>query len=402
MIRIAFAFSAALLAGVVSSGLAQTAPEPNAPKPAAPNLTVEPPNWDFGTVLFGTPLKQEVAVRNTGDAVLEIQNVRSSCGCTGSNLGKNRLAPGEATTLRVTYDSTKGREQVRQTIRITTNDPDTPVYTFYVSGRCEPIFEFEPKNLAAVNFGQLDARSERTESVVIKNIMKDRDIRLKLTRDDVPPYKLKLEELEPGKAYKLSATTHPPLKAGSQARLAYLETDLDFMKRLKIRLNGYVVPPVRVTPSVLYVSPKIPLETKRDVLVTYQKDKPVKVTKIECDDERIKWERVEPTEGQQRRITTAHRLRFTVPPGKDIPEGGLVVKIHTDSDVAGYEVLNLPIRPQPQRSTRAAAAQRALQARQAQLAREQAAKRATVKPVPPTKPAEAAPQPVAADQAADE
>lgn len=91
------------------------------PKIEAPELL-----YDFGDVQEGNIVKHEFVVKNTGDDVLEIKRVRASCGCTAAKPEKNRLAPGESTTIMVEFNSEDRGGIQRKHIYVNSNDPETP------------------------------------------------------------------------------------------------------------------------------------------------------------------------------------------------------------------------------------------------------------------------------------
>ncbi len=70
-----------------------------------PKVTIKPNVFDFGEVAFGKVVEHVFEVENTGDEVLEIKRVSTSCGCTKAKIDKEKLEVGETAELLVTYDS---------------------------------------------------------------------------------------------------------------------------------------------------------------------------------------------------------------------------------------------------------------------------------------------------------
>ena len=104
-----------------------------------PQLTVEdargqPPvatvQLDLGDVPNGEIVTRNVPVRNAGDAVLVVENISTSCGCTSATLDPMQLVPGESGTLRIAYDAgAHGPELTGPMVRqvfINSNDPAQP------------------------------------------------------------------------------------------------------------------------------------------------------------------------------------------------------------------------------------------------------------------------------------
>ncbi len=59
----------------------------------------------LGRVKQGSFTSKEITITNTGNTILQIDNVEASCGCTVPELTKDTLAPGEKTTLKITFSA---------------------------------------------------------------------------------------------------------------------------------------------------------------------------------------------------------------------------------------------------------------------------------------------------------
>lgn len=89
--------------------------------------------FNFGQVKEGTTVSHTFEIVNKGSDVLQIKDVRTSCGCTAALVSSSTLKPGEKGTLKVDLD-TKGRQgKMSRTISIVSNDPEqsTRVITIY-------------------------------------------------------------------------------------------------------------------------------------------------------------------------------------------------------------------------------------------------------------------------------
>jgi hypothetical protein len=59
----------------------------------------------LGRVATGSFTSKEIVISNSGNTELKIDNVEASCGCTVPVLMKDVLAPGEKTTLKITFSA---------------------------------------------------------------------------------------------------------------------------------------------------------------------------------------------------------------------------------------------------------------------------------------------------------
>jgi len=99
-----------------------------------PKLVLQQNSFDFGDIKQGETASHTFVLSNNGGDLLKITNVQASCGCTAAAPDKNELAPGESTNLNVTFNS-KGRQgNQTKTVKIFTNDPQSPEMTITIRG----------------------------------------------------------------------------------------------------------------------------------------------------------------------------------------------------------------------------------------------------------------------------
>ncbi len=98
-----------------------------------PALAVSPPAIDFGDMQRNEVRHLELTLSNEGGAPLHILNVASDCGCTVAKPEVNQLAPGQSTTMKVSFNSKGFEGPQRKHLTIVTNDPATPSVEVVVS-----------------------------------------------------------------------------------------------------------------------------------------------------------------------------------------------------------------------------------------------------------------------------
>jgi hypothetical protein len=99
----------------------------------APRLKA-PVAWDFGTIRQGEDATGTVELENAGDEELIIRRVTSSCGCTVAKIDTKKLAPGEITSLGITFESGKRYGKVAKAVFVASNDPDNRRHRIEVRG----------------------------------------------------------------------------------------------------------------------------------------------------------------------------------------------------------------------------------------------------------------------------
>lgn len=93
----------------------------NRNKPNRPNLTLSSYNYELGILKNDSIYKGSSIIINSGSGELVINTVSAGCGCTSAKVNKNRLAPGDTTLLKFTYNTYGKRGNQTEIIVITAN-----------------------------------------------------------------------------------------------------------------------------------------------------------------------------------------------------------------------------------------------------------------------------------------
>jgi len=117
----------------------------------APVISFDKTHHDFGRITPDRKVAAKYKVTNTGNAYLSITQVRPSCGCTYTMLGKWSLAPGESTEIEAMFDPKGVKGLVRKSIEVVCNDPKTP--TLSLTLEAEVVQEIMP-SVESVYFHQ--------------------------------------------------------------------------------------------------------------------------------------------------------------------------------------------------------------------------------------------------------
>ena len=103
----------------------------------APKLQFENPVHDFGSIKQGESVSTDFVFTNTGKSELNIRQTRASCGCTVTKPQKSTLAPGESSTIKVTFNSAGRRGIQQKSISVFSNDPANPTQRITIKARVE-------------------------------------------------------------------------------------------------------------------------------------------------------------------------------------------------------------------------------------------------------------------------
>jgi hypothetical protein len=92
-----------------------------------PRLAVEPAGFDFGRLREGATVSKTFVLRNVGSTTLSIEKVSKDCGCTVVEGWKERLAPGEATEMKVALRVGQSRGRLVRNVIVKSNDSESPL-----------------------------------------------------------------------------------------------------------------------------------------------------------------------------------------------------------------------------------------------------------------------------------
>lgn len=103
----------------------------------APHVAFDTTTFNFGTVKEGTNVEYSFIFRNTGKSLLKILKTKASCGCTATDPVKTELKKGEASEIKIVFNTSGRKGNQHKTITVITNDPDNSVIVLHVEGTVE-------------------------------------------------------------------------------------------------------------------------------------------------------------------------------------------------------------------------------------------------------------------------
>lgn len=112
---------------------------------------------DFGEVDAGKSVDLTFEFENTGDDILVIKNIRSTCGCTVAKVDKKEYKPGEKGEIPVKFFSKGYRGKITKTVTVTTNDKDNIYTVLKITG-----------NVNLKDFAQADLTPDKLDFEAIK------------------------------------------------------------------------------------------------------------------------------------------------------------------------------------------------------------------------------------------
>ena len=100
---------------------------------SGPMISFDMETIDYGDITKGSNGVRTFTFENTGDAPLEIQGVRSSCGCTIPKKPEAPIKPGKKGEITVRYDTNRVGV-FRKTITVNTNASNADIIALKIKG----------------------------------------------------------------------------------------------------------------------------------------------------------------------------------------------------------------------------------------------------------------------------
>ena len=229
-----------------------------------PKIQFATPVHDFGKVQAGELVKYSYAFTNAGDQVLEVTEVRPSCGCTTAGDWTHKVEPGQTGTVAVQFNSANFNGQVFKTVSVTSNDKQRPVTILQLKGTVWKPIEIAPQY--TVMTVSPDA-TEASASIRVVNHL-DEPLMVFSPECSSPAFQVALTTNQPGKEFLVHLTSVRELSGNTQGKVI-LRTSSPKTPTLDLPFWVSVQPPLTVIPQRISL-PQAPLSAKQPTVVTIQ------------------------------------------------------------------------------------------------------------------------------------
>jgi hypothetical protein len=351
---------ATLAAGLALASLAQlamaqaTPPPPAAPPPAsatpaptvpaapAPKLVPVEAIRDVGKVAKGERVKVDFELRNEGAAMLLIQNVQPTCGCTVASFDE-KIAPGATGKIHAEIDTVDFSGPIAKTITVLSNDPLHPRLSLTIKARVEP---------------QIYTSPGYARYVYVQN-QPPATVKQWLWTDKVPgfkvisvrsPYKFIQASFRPATPEEVRAeapdanqwivetTIQPDAEVGALRDFLVVETNHPKQKELRLPITGFVRPLISVTPFVADFGELELTAASQDfsLVVAHFGDAPIEILKVTAS--------VPGVEATVKPIDTGKRWEVRLTLTGKMPKGRVDAEIRIETTSTQQPVVQVPLR----------------------------------------------------------
>lgn len=135
-----------------------------------PQIKIDGPLFDFGTVAQGVKVSHNFVVHNLGSADLMIHRIVPACGCTAASASGDVIAPGKEGQIKVDLDTSDFSGDKLKLIRVFSNDMDDPSVVLTMKGQIEPNVIIEPQRVTfnGIVRGATSGSESRRVSIRVK------------------------------------------------------------------------------------------------------------------------------------------------------------------------------------------------------------------------------------------
>lgn len=207
---------------------------------SAPRIEFTETTFHFGTMYQNEEITHLFVFRNTGDAPLVIEQVKSTCGCTGAMPEARELAPGAESTLKVTFRSGSFRDRVTKHVHVDSNDPTQPRVTLTIQGLVKVEVEVAPRSIYLGQGIKVGEKAERNVELTPVGVESFKIISVAADSPTVKVGKpMPLPDKRPG--YRLAIAFGPLDQPGRINAKVTIITDLAHTQKIVIPVYGKVI-----------------------------------------------------------------------------------------------------------------------------------------------------------------
>ena len=199
--------------------------------------------WDFGYVPKTGKVVHIYKVKNIGEDTLIIAKVRTTCGCTTTPLSKERIAPDEATDMKVVFDPEKlmAGDQTKRKLQVISNDPMKPIAEVQFTAKLGKVNSLVKVYPAGINFDTVSRGAGAVRTVALENISGEK---LSLELIEGPGEEMEVElpgkTLDPGEKAEMTLKIREGAASGNLNTSVTLDFECSKIARVSIPIAAVV------------------------------------------------------------------------------------------------------------------------------------------------------------------
>ena len=225
---------------------------------AAPQIQCDSPQYEFGELSSDVPIEHTFVITNNGDEPLTISDVKSSCGCTTTDLKSAVVSPGESVDLQVKAKLVARTGIQSKTVKVHSDDPKTPELVLSIKGQVTAPVMLEPYRLYFGNVKPNDqlvkavkVLLEEPETTITRvEVLDEKNFPL---ASDNPNWRVTIERSEDQIGYVLSVHAQAPSMIGRHAVMVAVYTDHPKVPMVRLPVSITVSGALSIAPDEILV-----------------------------------------------------------------------------------------------------------------------------------------------------
>lgn len=235
--------------------------------------------YDFGFAGHMQTLTHIFKLKNVGKQPVMIKEIKPSCACAAVLLSKKEVLPNQNAEIEVKLDTLYRRGRLTANVKVHTNDPDTPIVYFTITGVIAGVARVVPNNLHLKNIGKTE-KIQRTIDIYDPG---DSRLRVKKVTSSSPYITANIQPIYKDRlAAKVLVTVKPGLPIGELDEKLIILTEGYKYPNIEMLVKGKVVGKLSISPSQYFLGfVKKGSVTKRVVRLRNKGTSNLKILRIE-------------------------------------------------------------------------------------------------------------------------
>lgn len=325
--------------------ISQSTPQPVAEPTTnpVPVIEFEDETFDAGDIWEGEKATHTFSFKNTGNAVLLIKKVKTSCGCTAAVISSKEIQPGLTGEISATFNTKRFRGKQSKTIYVTTNDPKHSTIQLKLQATVKSAASFKPRN---IQFGEvsrgdkisriIELRPE-SEPIKITELIASPDVfTARILEDEKVNEDTNLEEnaIRPVRI-EVSVSSEAPI--GRHNGTLTVKIDHPRISTLSARLYLRVEGPIKFSPRMLFFDENAQKSrSAKKIRITKSKEPDLEIIGVKSTSPQFQAETVAINAGKDFDIEI--RMAPNVEPGRY--QGEIVIS----TNCPGQKEIKIPVR----------------------------------------------------------
>ena len=307
---------------------------------AGPRAVAVEPVKDLGKVWKGDNAAHDFAIRNDGDEVLQLFDVRPACGCVVAQFDR-MIQPGETGTIHTWMNTSSLMGPVSKGLTVITNDSSNPTITLSIRATVGTLLTVKP---GYARFIVVRGEPSKGEITQLLSSGDGSSFEVLGVTSGIPQLHVQYREATdserdpnmPGTQWILTMSLAPDAPVGPINDAVRVTTNHPRQPMIEIPVSGLVRPVVAVTPPIAdFGRVRLQEPLQKRLSIRFFATEPIAVTNVETDVEGIEAVLKPIQDGRDYEI----RLTLTTALQQGRFSGKVIVR--TDSDKV--PVIEIPI-----------------------------------------------------------